>query len=67
MSDAGGIKWWVENVLGPGKDPHLFYTDPTVKAAYKKYIYTILTRNNTITGRLYKDDPTIFSGKVSFQ
>lgn len=39
----------------------LFYTDPFAKDTYKNHIRTILMRNNTISGRLYKDDPTILS------
>ncbi len=49
-------------MLGPGKDQHLFYNDAAVKAAYKKYISTMLSRNNTITNITYSADPTIMAG-----
>ena len=29
--------------------------------AFKKYVRSIVTRRNSITGRLYKDDPTIMA------
>ena len=33
--------------------------------AYQNYVRTLLTRNNTITGVLYKDDPTIMAVELS--
>ena len=33
--------------------------------AYQNYVQTILTRNNTITGVLYKDDPTIMAVELA--
>ena len=33
--------------------------------AYQNYAWTILTRNNTITGVLYKDDPTIMAVELA--
>lgn len=29
--------------------------------AYKNYVHKILTRNNTITGVIYREDPTLFA------
>lgn len=39
----------------------LFFTDPDSKRIYKENVkYTVL-RKNSVNGRIYKDDPTIFS------
>lgn len=39
----------------------LFFTDPDARRIYKENVkYTVL-RRNSINGRTYKDDPTIFS------
>ena len=39
----------------------LFFTDPDAKRIYKENVkYTVL-RRNSVNGRTYKDDPTIFS------
>jgi endo-1,4-beta-mannosidase len=48
-------------VLGPGQDLELFFTNTNVINAYKGYITKILTRVNTITGVVYANDPIIFS------
>jgi mannan endo-1,4-beta-mannosidase len=38
-----------------------FYTNETAKKLFREHVERIVTRRNTVTGRLYKDDPTIFS------
>ncbi len=37
----------------------LFYTNETTRRLYKEHVERIVTRRNSITGMLYKDDPTI--------
>ena len=63
--ELGGIDWYVREVLGDGKAKELFYTDSSVKQAYKNYVATFLNRKNTITGVVYKEDPVIMSVEVS--
>ncbi|KAK6939480.1 Glycoside hydrolase, family 5 [Dillenia turbinata] len=41
-----------------------FYTNPVVKGYYKNHVKTVLTRQNTITGVSYKDDPTIMAWEL---
>ena len=41
-----------------------FWTNAYCKQWYKDYVAKLLTRTNTITGRVYKDDPTIFAWEV---
>ena len=38
-----------------------FFADPTVIAAYERHIDAVLNHRNTITGVLYRDDPTIMA------
>ena len=37
-----------------------FFSSAAAKAAYKQHVATVLGRVNTINGRRYSDDPTIF-------
>ncbi|MDD4737268.1 MAG: hypothetical protein PHP44_14320, partial [Kiritimatiellae bacterium] len=41
-----------------------FWTNQYCKQWYKDYVTKLLTRTNTITGRTYKDDPTIFAWEI---
>ncbi|KAL9259738.1 Mannan endo-1,4-beta-mannosidase 1-like protein [Drosera capensis] len=41
-----------------------FFTNLLVKQFYKNNIQTVLTRQNTITGVAYKDDPTIMAWEL---
>jgi len=38
-----------------------FYTNETTRRLFREHVERIVSRRNTVTGRLYKDDPTIFS------
>jgi mannan endo-1,4-beta-mannosidase len=42
-----------------------FYTNPLANDAYRKYIKTLIHRINTVTGVLYRDDPTIMSWQLA--
>ncbi|BDA41827.1 Mannan endo-1,4-beta-mannosidase 4 [Coccomyxa sp. Obi] len=39
----------------------LFFTDADAKRIYKENVKFAVTRKNTVNGRVYKDDPTIFA------
>lgn len=43
---------------------HEFYSDPRVKQAYKDWVEQLVLRKNTLTGQLYRDDPTIFGWEL---
>ncbi|VVA89711.1 unnamed protein product [Arabis nemorensis] len=60
--DYGGRQKYVE--WAGLNEPDEFYTNSAVKQFYKNHVKTVLTRKNTITGRSYKDDPTIFSWEL---
>lgn len=42
-----------------GTDHNGFFTSSAAKALYKECVRTIVTRVNSITGRVNRDDPTI--------
>jgi mannan endo-1,4-beta-mannosidase len=47
------------------KQHHLFYTDPKVIRAYKDWAAHLVHRKNTLTGVVYRDDPTIFGWELA--
>ncbi|HVF23451.1 MAG TPA: cellulase family glycosylhydrolase [Pyrinomonadaceae bacterium] len=42
----------------------LFYSNPETRRLYREHIEKLATRRNTITGVLYRDDPTIFGWEL---
>jgi mannan endo-1,4-beta-mannosidase len=42
-----------------------FYTDATCRQYYKDHISAVLNRVNTVNGRTYKDDPTVFAWELA--
>ncbi|KAG9456894.1 hypothetical protein H6P81_001402 [Aristolochia fimbriata] len=66
-SDFGGrnqyLQWAREagQYLGSEDD---FFRNPLAKGYFKDHIKAILTRLNSITGVVYKDDPTIFAWEL---
>ena len=47
-----------------GKPKHTFWTDEEVKADFKHFLSFILNRKNTVTGKLYRDDPAILAWQL---
>lgn len=41
-----------------------FFTDPTVRVAFKQYISKVLTHVNPFTGKRYVDDPTVMAWEL---
>jgi hypothetical protein len=54
-------EWGKKVGRGSGQPLELFYTEPEIRGYYKKWVNTIITRTNTVTGLPYKDDPTILA------
>ncbi len=44
---------------------HEFFTEPELKQAYRDWVKHVVTRTNTINGRPYRDDPTIFAWELA--
>ncbi|XP_057842622.1 mannan endo-1,4-beta-mannosidase 1 isoform X1 [Cryptomeria japonica] len=55
---------WENNATGLQISEDDFYTNPTVKSYYKNHVNRIMTRNNSLNGVVYKDDPTIFAWEL---
>ncbi|KAI3762825.1 hypothetical protein L1987_53267 [Smallanthus sonchifolius] len=67
FNDYGGKSQYVQWAKERGEqmqNEDSFFTNPMVKRFYKNHIKTVLTRKNTITGVVYKDDPTIMAWEL---
>ena len=42
----------------------LFYTNPETRRLYREHLEKLAARRNTVTGVLYRDDPTIFGWEL---
>lgn len=62
--EYGGYAWYTNQVLGGGHAPELFYSSGRVIGAFQKWLKTLARRVNTVNGRLYAEDPTIFSWQL---
>ncbi|KAJ3700248.1 hypothetical protein LUZ61_003953 [Rhynchospora tenuis] len=65
--DFGGKKQYVQWARDKGhylNSDDDFFTDEVVKQYYKNHIKAVLTRVNSISGLMYKDDPTIFAWEL---
>ncbi|KAG9443131.1 hypothetical protein H6P81_018985 [Aristolochia fimbriata] len=67
FGDFGGrpqyVKW-AQNAGVQVNGDDDFYTNPVVKDYYKNHIKSVVTRFNTITRTMYKDDPTIMAWEL---
>lgn len=61
--DFGGMNQYLE-WFGLERH-HDFYTDPRAKQAYKAWASHLIGRVNTLTGVVYRDDPTIFAWELA--
>jgi mannan endo-1,4-beta-mannosidase len=65
LNDYGGAKQYVDWSPTAHKKTHdEFFTDVNTRKYFKDHIKTILNRKNTITGIIYKDDPTIMAWQL---
>ncbi|ESW35294.1 hypothetical protein PHAVU_001G223100 [Phaseolus vulgaris] len=65
--DAGGKHQYVEWANQRGqklRSEDDFFSNSLTRQFYKNHVKTVLTRKNTVSGILYKDDPTIFSWEL---
>jgi mannan endo-1,4-beta-mannosidase len=44
---------------------HEFYSAPELKRAYRDWVEHVVTRKNSLTGRVYRDDPTVFAWELA--
>ncbi|KAK9918089.1 hypothetical protein WJX75_001118 [Coccomyxa subellipsoidea] len=59
LTAFGGMQTWVQWFQGDNISD--FYKSLAIRNAFKYYVKAILMRRNSITGVLYKDDPTIMA------
>jgi len=62
-SDFGGMNRY-NTWCGAGSHDE-FYTNASTKAAYQNYVRYFLNRENSLTGVLYKEDPTIMAWELA--
>lgn len=60
--DFGGVPAYLR-WFGLSGHPE-FYSDGRCRAAYWMWVQQLLDRTNTVTGRVYKDDPTILAWEL---
>ncbi|ONK67696.1 uncharacterized protein A4U43_C05F2780 [Asparagus officinalis] len=63
----GGKKQYVQWARNQGQQLNSdddFFRHPLTKQFYKNHVKAVLTRMNSITGVMYKDDPTIFAWEL---
>ena len=61
--DFGGMDRYVEWFRAASRDD--FYRHPGIRAAYQSYVGQLLTRKNTVTGRVYRDEPAILAWELA--
>lgn len=61
-SDFGGMAQYA-NWAGTSSEG--FYSNESCKEIFKNYVESWITRENTVTGVTYKDDPTIFGWQLT--
>lgn len=59
----GGIDQYL---MWYGRDKHHeFFTAPELRQAYRDWVEHVITRKNTVNGRAYRDDPTVFAWELA--
>ncbi len=61
--DFGGMDQYVEWFHAASR--HAFYTDAAIRTAYQNYVTQVLRRINIVTGRLYKEEPSILAWELA--
>jgi len=62
--DFGGMPMYL-NWLGLAGDVKLFYESLEARRAYRNWLQHVLTRRNTLTGRLYSEEPSIMAWELT--
>jgi mannan endo-1,4-beta-mannosidase len=62
--DFGGMPMYLQ-WLGLKGDVKLFYESLDARLAYRRWVQQLLTRRNTLTGRLYCEEPSIMAWELT--
>jgi len=60
IGGAQQMRAWYGSTDGTG----FFFTDPRTQADYMNWVRFVIDRRNTITGKTYRDDPTIMAWEL---
>mmetsp|Transcript_2656 Transcript_2656/g.7895 ORF Transcript_2656/g.7895 Transcript_2656/m.7895 type:complete len:654 (-) Transcript_2656:3455-5416(-) len=63
-SQFGGIQIYVDQLIGKGQPPELFYNNSKTRSAFRTWMRTITQRTNTRSKIKYANDPTIFAWEL---
>ena len=63
-ADFGGMPMYLQ-WLGLGSEVTTFYRSLDARLAYRHWVEHVLTRRNTLTGRLYSDEPSILAWELT--
>lgn len=63
--DYGGMQQYVSWANSTGGVVQQFYTDTSIQGRYKDYVTAIILRKNSLTGLVYRDDPTILAWDIA--
>lgn len=63
-ADFGGMPMYVKS-LAAGSEVTEFYRSAVVRGAYREWVGQVLNRRNSITGRLYRDEPAIMAWELT--
>jgi mannan endo-1,4-beta-mannosidase len=62
-TDFGGMTEWSSRSGFDGQ--RAFYTEPSVRSTFATYVEGLLDRENTITGRRYREEPAILAWELT--
>ena len=62
--DFGGMPMYLQ-WLGLDSDVKTFYQSLDARLAYRNWVHHVLTRRNTLTGRLYSEEPSIMAWELT--
>lgn len=58
------VQWARDAGIDVGSSNDSFFFDATIREYYKSYMKAVLTRKNSISGVMYKDEPAIFAWEL---
>ena len=63
--DFGGMPMYLQWLGLGGGDVKLFYESLDARLAYRNWVQHLITRRNTLTGRLYSEEPSILGWELT--
>lgn len=63
--DFGGMPQYAQWFGMTSDNKNLFYTNQRCREAYRNWVAQLVLRRNTVTGRLYRDEPAILAWELA--